>query len=371
MKIALVAFPIHPSHGCILQTFALRQILCQAGHDVTIIDRQWDRPKLISLCKERLKCLYKKMTNQPAYLKTYAQQILMSQLFSFIDTQLPNRKIYYKNPTFNDFLDFDAFIVGSDQTWRPKYVSDITCYYLGFVPKEARVKRIAYAPSFGTEDWEYSSELTAFCRELIQRFDAVSVREESGVQLCREHYGIDATHILDPTMLLDKSDYLKTTGVELKENDILSYYLLDNSESKISLVNKICGELHLKSQRVNTETENSAALLSERIAPSIEKWIAGFAHSKFIIADSFHAMVFAILFNKPFLIIANPHRGLARFESILKKLGLESRMVFYPENVSTDILCKSIDWTSVNMKLQEERIKSKRFIISALMKVKP
>ena len=82
-------------------------------------------------------------------------------------------------------------------------------------------------------------------------------------------------------------------------------------------------------------------------------------------------MVFAILFNKPFLIIANPHRGLARFESILKKLGLESRMVFYPENVSTDILCKSIDWTSVNMKLQEERIKSKRFIISALMKVKP
>lgn len=71
----------------------------------------------------------------------------MSELQTFIDRYLHDRVISYSTPSYTKLKDFDAFIVGSDQTWRPKYVSDATYYYLGFIPSNAKVKRVAYAPS--------------------------------------------------------------------------------------------------------------------------------------------------------------------------------------------------------------------------------
>ena len=80
--------------------------------------------------------------------------------------------------------DFDAFIVGSDQVWRRLYMPDIYREYLSFA-EGWNVRRISYAASFGTEEWEYSPLETTECRRLLQKFDAVSVREASGVSLCK------------------------------------------------------------------------------------------------------------------------------------------------------------------------------------------
>lgn len=117
------------------------------------------------------------------------------------------------------------------------------------------MKRIAYAPSFGTEEWEYSEQQTLQCRELVSRFDAIAVREDSGAKLCGKYLGINVEHVLDPTMLLNKEDYLSETGIMPSEQNRLSYYLLDNSKSKMQIVEEICKELHLTVQRINTETE--------------------------------------------------------------------------------------------------------------------
>lgn len=368
MKIALIIFPIHPSHGCILQTFALQQIMLHAGHEVTIIDRKWDKPSILSNFKDLVNVLIKRIRGKEAYLKSKIDKLLMTELDRFVDACIKNRKVYYTNPGFDELKDFEAFIVGSDQTWRPKYVSDVTYYYLGFIPKDANVKRIAYAPSFGTDEWEYSPELTATCKYLIERFDAVSVREESGVSLCKDHYCIDAEHVLDPTMLLTKEDYLAACGLEMRDEDILSYYLLDNSESKMAIVRQVCSELNLQGNRVNTETENPSAPIKQRVAPSIEKWIGGFAHSKFIIADSFHATVFAILFNKPFITIANTGRGLARFLSLLSMVGLERRLVFSIDDLTADLINEEIEWNSVNERLSHKRQLSIDFLHNNLNK---
>lgn len=368
MKIALIIFPIHASHGCILQTFALTTTLRQMGHSVTIIDRQWDKPSFTHLCIHAVKVLAKRITRgyDGNFTDASDKKIIMSELQAFIKRYLDDRIVLYSNPKYEDFKGYDAFIVGSDQTWRPKYVSDVTYYYLGFVPKEANVKRLAYAPSFGTDEWEYSPDLTAICKDLIKRFDAVSVREESGVSLCREHFCIDARHVLDPTMLLIKEDYLSACGLDMHDDNVLSYYLLDKSEAKMAVISKVCFELNLQSIRVNTETENGEAHLSERVAPSIEKWISGFVHSKFIVADSFHATIFAIIFNRPFITIANPERGMSRFESLLAKFGLQNRLVFNADDISSEILHSSIDWCNVNYILRSEQEKSKKFLNNIL-----
>ncbi len=368
MNIALIIFPIHASHGCILQTFALATTLRQMGHKVTIIDRQWDKLSYLRVCLHAAKIVAKKIVcgYEGGFNISVENKLIMSELQTFIDRYLHDRVISYSTPSYTKLKDFDAFIVGSDQTWRPKYVSDATYYYLGFIPSNAKVKRVAYAPSFGTEEWEYSPELTETCKELIQRFDAVSVREESGIKLCKVHYNIEATHVLDPTMLLHKEDYLSACGLELRNDSELSYYLLDSSDEKMAIVNKVCTDLNLRKNRINTDTENSKASLHKRIAPSIEKWIGGFAHSKFIVADSFHATVFAILFNKPFITIANKERGLARFMSLLQMVGLENRLVFDSKEVDDNLITSTIEWNEVNKRLANKRTESLTFLKNSL-----
>lgn len=150
MRIALIIFPIHASHGCILQTYALYRTLRKLGHDVSIIDRQWDKLSLKNQLVYAVKSLIisiKRKCIRPLTIEG-TRKIIMSELQTFVDKHLSNRKIYFRTPRYEELPHYDAFIVGSDQTWRPKYVSDILYYYLCFVPAEEKVKRIAYAPSF-------------------------------------------------------------------------------------------------------------------------------------------------------------------------------------------------------------------------------
>lgn len=134
----------------------------------------------------------------------------------------------------------------------------------------------------------------------------------------------------------------------------------------MAIVNKVCTDLNLRKNRINTDTENSKASLHKRIAPSIEKWIGGFAHSKFIVADSFHATVFAILFNKPFITIANKERGLARFMSLLQMVGLENRLVFDSKEVDDNLITSTIEWNEVNKRLANKRTESLTFLKNSL-----
>lgn len=364
MKIALIVFPLHANHGCILQTYALYMTLKRMGNSVLIIDRQWDKPSQTRWVAHILKYAILRVMGKYSGPLTIegAKKLMISELQGFLNKHLSERKIFLKNPQYEELSCYDAFIVGSDQTWRPKYVSDVFYYYLSFMPKYTKVKRIAYAPSFGTEKWEYSEKQTLLCRELVKRFDAIAVREDSGAKLCRKYFGIEVEHVLDPTLLLNKEDYLEVTNVVSNEQNNLSYYLLDNSVNKMQIVEKICNDLHLKALCINTKSKKYNASGEIRIASSIEEWIEGFANSKFVVADSFHATVFAIIFNRHFITIANIERGMARFESLLRMFGLEDRLVTELEQVTPELLRQSIDWKKVNAIIAEKQSASLEFL---------
>lgn len=369
MKVALVIFRFGPSHGSVLQTFALTRTLEKLGHNVTIIDRQpsVDAHSYVTCFKRVIRgVLRKSLSPLDIYLGDYAPA-LMRNINCFIDKELRGQTITIKSEKELRRIgksDFDAFVVGSDQTWRPRYVYNVYDYYLDFVPRERKVKRIAYAPSFGTSNWEYTQEQERRCRSLVQLFDGVSVREVDGVEICKEHFGIDAVHVLDPTMLLSASNYQKFIRNDSDE-DYIGYNYLNFSMEKLDLAERVSQILKLPIRRLISMDDNKLNI-NERIAPSIEEWLTGIANSKFVIVDSFHATVFSIIFHKEFLTIGNVTRGLSRFTSLLNALGLQDRLVSADCNVDNAHILNPIDWKEVDLRWEQLKNKSFGFIRECL-----
>lgn len=358
MRIGILTLPLHTNYGGILQAYALQTVLERMGHEVCLIEKR-RKPLRLPLWKAPLvygKRIAKNIVGHPFPI-FYEQKInkerhIVQQYTDKFINRYIKRRIVEDYSDINE-TDFDAIVVGSDQVWRPKYFHEIEHAFLDFT-EGWNIKRIAYAASFGTDEWEYSKWQTKKCKKLIKLFDIVSIREIFGIKLCREHFGVEAKQALDPTMLLTQEDYIRllknTNTFESKGN--LLIYILDETSQKTDLINKIVKEEGLVPFNVNSKVGNPNVSLEERIQLPVEQWLRGFYDAKFVITDSFHACVFSILFNKPFLAICNVDRGLSRFLSLLSMFGLEKRMI---TKCSCDTKSlESIDWNKINIILNNK-----------------
>ncbi len=342
MRIAIITLHLIGNYGGILQNYALQKVLTDMGHTVETIQLPWQ--KKMPLWRIPLsygkRCLKKYVLRRDCrifYEQWYnaIHKDLIAQMQEFVKQHIRAR--YVKSFSVLREGDYDVLIVGSDQIWRPKYsYRPITLAYLSFARHWKAVKRIAYAASFGTDEWEYTLGQTARCTSLVQLFDAVSVREKSAVGLCQKHYGVKAVHVLDPTMLLSVSDYLRffegSPRVHQSKGQLLTY-VLDASPAKDEMVNRIAAYYQYRPFRANSRFEEPDAPLEERKQPPIEQWLSDFYNAKFIITDSFHATVFSILFGKPFIVIGNKERGLSRIYSLLEMFGLEKHIITSVEDL--------------------------------------
>ena len=334
MKIGILSLPLYVNYGGILQAYALQAVLEQMGHEVTFIQkRNWplnlkvkDMPIIYAkrivknLMGQHIPMSYERIFNREA-------PIICQNIEPFIRRRI-NIKVVDDFSQLDE-TDFDAIVVGSDQIWRPLYVKHIESAFLDFA-KDWDIKRIAYAASFGTDRWEYTKLQNKHCRKLVQLFDAVSVRERSGVMLCKEYLGVEAKHVLDPTMLLDVKDYInlfEENNTPKSQGNLLCY-ILDESEEKSRLIDLIAKQNNLKPFRINAKADYRFDLpVKDRIQPSVEQWLRGFYDAEFVITDSFHACVFSILFKKPFVVYGNKNRGMSRFTSLLDMFGLRDCMI--------------------------------------------
>ena len=330
MKIGIITLPFNTNFGGILQNFALQKVLKDMGHEVVTIEKfkQYKLPlhkRYLAYTKRIIK-KYVLLRNCEIYFEKCEQErlkIITREIQPFIE-----HHIHMKNyRTFKDIKEneYDAFVVGSDQVWRPIYFRDIASAYLSFT-KGWNIKRIAYAVSFGTDEWEYNEEQSKKCKELISLFDGVSVRESQGVTLCKKYFNADALQVLDPTLLLSKEDYIKIFTEEKAPQSKGNFlvYILDRSEEKDKIIKQISTSNRLKPFYTNNpEVENTKINVFNRIQPSMGQWLRGFHDAEFVFTDSFHACVFAIIFQKPFIVYGNTGRGLSRFSSLLSLFHLE------------------------------------------------
>lgn len=323
MRIGILTLPLHTNYGGILQAYALQEVLRRMGHEVVTIDKPQYKPiKFYKYPFVYLKRIIKKyiLNKKNIYIFQEIYPTITQYTQPFLDKYI--QRLVISNLKKLKEKDFDAIIVGSDQIWRPLYYKNIEDAYLDFT-EGWKIRRIAYAPSFGVDKWEYTYEQTEKCTLLLQKFDAVSIREDSGIKLCHEHLHIQAKQMLDPTMLLSKDDYIHLFKVANtpKSNGSLLCYVLDETEEKDALIRQIAEKSKLVPFRVNSRVEDKNAPLKERIQPPVEIWLRGFYDAELIVTDSFHACVFSILFEKPFIIIDNPQRGSSRIKSLLRMIG--------------------------------------------------
>ena len=307
MKVGIVTLPLHTNYGGILQAWALQTVLERMGHESSHVFRHLLGPLI----------LYKDMTD--AEIAAFQRHTSR-----FID-----RYIRCDETPLGEIASdrYDAFVVGSDQIWRNRYTD---FFHIGLANAFLRfaegwnVRRIAYAPSFGIDTWEAPASEIPVCSALLKQFDAVSCREASGVKICRDVLGVDATLVPDPTLLLERADYaaLVDAGETMAPSGDLMAYVLDRDEEKNRLLDAVAERFGLQPFLMNDHPDGEGT----RVQPPVEQWLRNIRDAKLVVTDSFHATVFSILFGKPFVVTGNPKRGLSRIESLLKALGLEDHL---------------------------------------------
>lgn len=353
MRIGILTQPLHINYGGLLQAYALQQYLIGCGHEPLTANITDKVPRAFAF-KQKSKDVVKK------YL--LGRTLPNQHTRDFVRNNIRQTRHFTGESDLKKLNDyhFDAYIVGSDQVWRPFYSPRIGAYFLDFV-EDKRVKKISYAASFGVDHCnEFSRQQLQDYGQRLQQFDAVSVREQSAVALCRKYFDVQAENVLDPTLLLTPADYIALIEQEPlpQQAPELMCYVLDKSKDKLDII-----------KRVSNKTELSARLVTldeQAVCPKVSQWLQYFYRAGFVVTDSFHGVVFSILFNKPFIAIGNPQRGLARFSSLLGLFSLESRLVSSPDEVSDALIDTPIDYPQVNAQLAKERAKAQQFLTEAL-----
>lgn len=341
MKIGIYTQPLRYNYGGLLQAWALQTVLRRMGHEVVTFDPNpyyrlpWKVKPMVYMKRLVRLALGKYCIVRLEEKNSREHDIKIKYLKPFIEKYINRKEI--KNICDYCPDDFDAIIVGSDQVWRPMFNCTegrtLENSFLDFTEKW-NVLRIAYAASFGTDKWEYNRKQTKKCSILAKRFSAISVREISGINLCETFLGVRAIQVLDPTMLLHRDDYEKLikngNNITEPKGDLLCY-VLDETEETSFLIKRIARERNLIPFQANSKVEDCHADIDKRIQKPVEQWLNNFKAAKFVITDSFHACVFSIIFGKPFIVIANPKRGTARYESLLSLFSLKNHLIFSPD----------------------------------------
>ena len=375
MRIGILTQPLYTNYGGLVQCYALQTVLQRMGHETIVLQREFDRQYTfkggcIYYAKHLVKMLLGRRESWHYVGSQERRDYIAKNTYWFIEKNINpcSEHIYNTDQLAKtvDSLHLDAIIVGSDQVWRPDYSPCILNYFLDFLPVDSKIKRISYAASFGGDNWTFSPEQTAQCVALLQKFDAVSVREKSAIKLCKEHFGVDAVQTLDPTLLLDAEDYLKFCPERKSARGNLFCYVLDMNPQKQVIINHMAAESGKRAfesmPSLPPDTYNLYGDIDKCVYPSVEDWLSAFNEADMVVTDSFHGTVFSIIFNKPFFVIGNEGRGLARFQSLLSMFGLEDRLIT-SDNLN---VFGEINWKEVNNYRQRLREESINFINTSL-----
>lgn len=281
-------------------------------------------------------------------------------------------------PLYQDTIDMyrlndmcRGFMVGSDQMWHPQlYRAFGEFSFLNFV-QENKLK-IAYATSFGCDQWQSDAAMQRDILHSLQRFDAISVRESSGMRLLKDAFGLSGDLVLDPIFLCGRHilDELSAKANRKPAGPFLGAYILDITAEKKNAVLQYASKHALPVNFITDARQHGDAAPEDPVVvnnASLEEWIYNFAMADFVITDSYHGMCLCLLFHKQFFCIANTSRGLTRFKSLLSMLHLEDRLVMN----SDELLQKSeetppVDFEKVDAILQPWIEKSRQWLKNAL-----
>lgn len=328
------------SYGGVMQTYATIKLLKEMGHKVT----------LINLCHPKRK---NELLKKHDTLISWFFEDIQFFLFRLFYFGHKTRRMY----TIKDGLipPCDYTIVGSDQVWNNDITGPIQMsYFLDFV-KHGTL--LSFASSFGKSEWDCNEYITNKIKICLDNFKAVSVREESGVEICKKTFNREASLVLDPTMIYGKYNQLVKNNKPYHE--IFPFLLGRNKNTDI-----ICARI---SKELGLPLHSTRGWLSF-IPAGPKKWLDYMKNSDFIITDSFHGLAFGLIFQKKFIVLCANEKKFTRLHSLLKLLKLEDRYIKSYDDLLNrlSVLHSNIDYKAVEDVLNAERSKSIGFLTENL-----
>ncbi|UMB60796.1 polysaccharide pyruvyl transferase family protein [Lutibacter sp. A80] len=333
MEIGIITFHNVNNYGAVLQCYALSEILKNKGYKVELI-------------------------NLPLHSKSKKIRAIVSGKLS--SAAFKSFRInFLPNTVESDNLK-DLYIFGSDQIWNLDITkSNFKLYFGSWIKKE--VPKIAYAASFGNSKWN-NQDNKEDVKKLLNSFSSIGIRESSGVKICEKEFSIKCDKVLDPTFLLNNYDFLLK---KINLSKLMVCYIFGKDELKINELKKIANKKNLKPVLL------SDVRLRKDIKsipfPTVSKWLSYLNTSELILTDSFHCMVFAILFKKNFIAIPAIPDRVDRMVSLLSDLGLKSRFFKNIQEVfNSEVLEEDIDYKLVDEKLEKLKVESFNFLEKSL-----
>lgn len=346
MRVGILTFSNAMNRGAIMQCYALSMKISELGHTPIIISVELPGGK---------RSLKGKM---------------MSMIFGIIYGTF--RRRFYKSKTRiyrsadelkNNPPIADAYIVGSDQVWNRKLISDFgkEAFFLDFV--EGKHRRIAYAASLGEDKWENAG---AHIRNLVKKFDYISVREDDAIDIIEKQFDVKNVNcVLDPVFLLDNYEEL-IVPLQSECNDSILGMALHDTPLFAEVVSGMKEKLNKRVEIIGKYPSGDGYQSHPFVG--VRKWLGMINSSDLVITNSFHCMALSILLKKDFVAVPSfPGRD-SRMLSLMEKLGLSDRFVRDSDEFKNrkDELAEHIDYSAVQPKLDILRKEAIQFLNESL-----
>lgn len=360
-KIGIITFHDAHNYGATLQCMALTKFLKENNKDAEVT--------VINYKNKKITFDYRLIKIDTTNLKTILKSSLSSFLFflknrerinnynQYINKNLPLSKECKTKKEIEEIVkDYDLLVTGSDQIWNPSLTGGIDeIYFLNF---KTNAKKISYAASLGSNKMEDNIERY---KKLLQEINEISVREVDGCKIIEKITNRDIQNVLDPTLLVSSEFWREKIEKQYSNSNYIFVYIPGNFKEFPRLVNYVSETTNKKIihfRKSNMEYKN---VLKNNYTAMPDEFLNCLYHSDLVIASSFHAVVFSIIFHKNFWVIA-PKDNKSRINSLLEKLGLQDRIITKVEEIQNRDIEEKIDFKSVDKELEKLREESAEWL---------
>lgn len=346
MKVGILTFHRANNCGAVLQCYALQEAIKSLGHEVCIID--YRQPYI-----ERLYSI-----RAPLYPRsTFLNRCLINLRSQFSFSRFRKKYLSVSDQVKDGiFPECEIYVIGSDQVWSEKCTGEFDKVYYGYFKREVNSKVIGYSISCPVESLH---KLGADkLREALLNFDKVSFRENVLQQYLSERLAIKGYMTSDPTLLMSYNFWDKIIERRKKglgKGCVLVYlyrYRIPETDLK---------KIKSKAFQISKQLGVSCKDLSTSLY-SPEQFLSNIKDASYIITNSFHAIVFSLLFKKEFAAILSRDGLDSRYEDLIKAVNAESSLMT-PDTLSYS---DNLDYSLIHRRIEEMRDQSLEFLKQAL-----
>lgn len=368
-RINIVTFSHAHNYGAMLQAYSLRKFLENNSYEAKILNYRDNyiekNYKVFQIDKKNIKTILKSIIKSVLFYSKNKRRYLSCKAFEDNNLIFTNKE-FFEEKELENYNDCDILICGSDQIWNYQITGAVSnIYTLNFGRK---LKRISYAASIG--DLELFSTKKEDYLNKIKNIDFISVREDDANEYLSKVLNKRIKTTIDPTLLITREEWdkllEKQTSNSMKEKYIVAYYVYPDEEF-IKITNYISQKTGYKIVYFSMRNPGLKKVCKNAYEEGPLEFVNYIKNAEYVVATSFHATIFSILYEKDFYIIPHKKTG-SRVSNLLYRLGLNNRILNNLSDFEKKDINKKINWEEVKEKLNIDIQESKDWLLDSIKK---